>query len=905
MRPPRFARWCLRAIAPADERHEVLADLDDEFARRAAAGGPAGARAWYRRQARASVGPFAARRLAALSPAAASRGLAGDVRSALRALRAAPRFSVAVVAMLAIGIGCHTVVYAVVDALVLRPLPFGDRSARLITVHGTHPTLAQDWNDSGISYPDLIDLRRESASLEGLEAAIDRNVSISTGRDTERVLAASVTPGLLPMLGVSPAIGRGFEAADAAEPGFEQVVLLGHALWQSLLGGRADVIGTRVLMNGRPLTVVGVMPQGFNFPDGQQLWLPYRGSETDGRANRGLLAIGLLRDGVALGPGLQDLQAVAARLAARHPDTNRDWSLYAFPIRDYFVNGADVEQLLAAVSLLLLAACANVAGLVIARGVARHRELAVRAALGAPRGRLVRLIVAESALLAFAGGVIGLLVAQWGIRALVAWIPEPPPYWATPELDVRVAGFALLVTGGVALLSGLLPALRLSRVRGTGALSGTRLAGATAHRRLQQALVVGQVAMSLVLLVGAVLLGRSATQLFDADPGFDRHPIFSARFYMAGDRYDPIDARAQAVADVVRRVEAIPGVAAATATGSIPSDDGGEAIRIVVPGAGAGADALLGGQAVPVSPGFWRALDLRLVAGRTFTASEFSDGNAPVAIVNRRLADRLWPGADAVDREIVLDTDAGRLPLRIVGVAPDLVYEEFSEETPQSRLNLYVPYARAGWRTQSLLVRTTVSPGTISTAVRDAVRAVDPGFAVYDALTMDDRRAFNHWGDRFMGRTFWSFAIAAMLLACVGAYALSSYAVERRRREVGVRLAIGATRADVVRLFTGAGGRLALIGIGLGLPAAAGVARRLQGELFRTSAWAPDLWVAVPSALLVAVIAASYLPARRAAGTDPAITLREEGSGLGSQPRVSGSHKCVNEASATWPHTDL
>ena len=867
------------ALARADERAELVADLRDEARRRALQVGETAAARWHRRQLAASLAPLLLRRL---SPARFARALAGgalrDLRLAFRSLAAAPVFATSVVALLALAIGSHTIVYAVVDGELLRPLPFGDRSDRLITVHAVHPALSDDWDDAGMSYLDLVDVRAETSTLEAIDAVIDRNVSISTGAETQRVLAASMTPGLFGMLGVAPAMGRDFTDAHGAPPGFEQALILSHALWQSLTGGDPRIVGRTLRLNGREIPVVGVMPPGFAFPDGNQLWLPYRAEPTVRRTQRGLLAIGLLRADTSIAVGAAELQAVAARLASRHPDTNRDWSIHVLPIRRFFTSGGDERLLLAAVTLLLIGACANVVGLIVSRGLSRQAELTVRAALGAGRARLVRLLAIENAVLAIAGGAAGLLLARWGVSAFLAWTPEPPPYWALPAVDGRVVLVAVGVTAVVMLVAGVLPAIRIARVDAAGAvLPGARPSGATRGvRRLQHGLVVAQVAASFALLAGAVLVGRSATALLDADGGFDRDRLLSLRVYIPGDQYDPIAARAAAVDDLVRTIEALPGVRAVTATGAIPTDDGGADIRLRVPAGVAGSFDEIGAQLIPVTPSFWQTLGLTLAEGRTFTDSEAMDPETTAVIVNRRLAARLWPGAGAIDRTMqIADNVSGLVTLRIVGVAPDLVYEEFGEETAPSQLNVYVPYVRAGWRTQALLIRTAATPGDLADAVKQAIRRVDPGIAAYDVMTMDDRRAFNHWGDRFVGQLFQGFAAAALLLACIGAYAIAAYAVTQRTREIGVRIAIGAARGDILRLFLGSGVKTAITGAIVGAPLAVATARALEGGLFRVSPWDAGIWAALPVTLIAAVVLASYVPARRASRTDPARTLRQ------------------------------
>ncbi|HUR20962.1 MAG TPA: ADOP family duplicated permease [Vicinamibacterales bacterium] len=874
--------WWLRVLlviaADRDARADVLDALADEYPQRLAVGGASAAARWYRGQLLRSLAPLLARRMAQALRRSPFDGAWRDLRFACRSVATTPAFSLAIVLMLGVGIGAHSVVYAVYDGIMLRPLPYGERSARLITLHAVHPALAPHWDDSDMSYPDVLDVRQMTGTLEAVEAATGRNVSVSVGRETQRVLAASVTPGLFDMMGIAPAMGRTFHDNEGAAAGFESVAIISHALWQSICQGRADVIGQTVALNGRQVTVIGVMPRGFSFPDEHQMWLPYRGDPAAGRRNRGFITFGLMRSDATLDTTRGDLKRVADQLALQHSDSNRAWTIQAIPLRESYVsNGRNEATLLAAVSLLLLVACANVVGLLIARGLARQRELAVRAAMGAGRARLVRLLVLEVLLMALAGGALGLLLAASGIDALVNWSPEQPPYWATPRFDLRLVGFAAGLTALVGLVAGGIPALRISAsAPPAGLLSGARSASdAPAHRRLQRGLVVIQVAVGFALLVGAGLLVRSGQALVTADGGFDPDPLLSLRVYIAGDRYDPIEARANVVSEIVRRVSALPGVEAVGATSSIPTDDGGADVRLLPPSGDADSAAELGASAMSVTPAFWDALALSLVEGRGFTATEAADPQGDAVIVNRTLAKRLWPGTSALDQTFRLVTPTTTATVRVVGVAPDLVYEEFSEQTPQSQLNVYVPYVRTGARAQALLVR--VRPGAaVMPLIREEIRAIDPGLAVFDVMTMRERRGYNHWGDVFIGRTFSAFAVATLLLACIGAYGIAAFNVTYRRREIGVRLAVGATQGDVLRLFLSGALQLAAIGAAVGIPLALLTARALEASLFRVTPWEASIWLAPPLALMAVVLLASYLPARRASRVDPVTVLRTD-----------------------------
>jgi len=811
----------------------------------------------------------------------ARQGALADLLFAFRSLHKVPGFTIAAVVTLGLGIGAHSVVYAIVDAMLLRPLPFGDRSDRLVTLHSTHPTQATDWDNSELSYADLLDLRDQTAAFAGVEGVLNRNFSLTTSDEAARVLGASITPGLFEMLGVTPAMGRHFRQEDAAQPGFEPVVMLSHALWTRLYAADPAIVGTPIVVNTRAVTVVGVMPEGFLFPQQHQLWLPYAVDRTTGRANRSLIGVGLLKADATVGQAAADLDRVAAALATGHPDTNRDWGVHVMTLREFQVgDGKGLSAMLAAVSLLLLVACANVAGLLIARGVSRERELVTRAALGAGRGRLVRLLLAEAVVVSVVGGILGVGLAMWGLAAILGSIAETPAYWTEPRIDLRVIGSTAIVTMIVSMVAGLVPALRLSKVDISSAGSGTRsVVASLGHRRFQRGLVVAQVAVSFVLLVGATFLARSAIALQHADPGFDPAQILSGRFYIAGDAYDAPELRAAAVERIVKAVGTLPGVTVATATMSIPADDGGQPVLLKPEGIVAGGRDTLGVTAISTTAGLWDTLGLPLREGRTFTWTEVVDPASTVVLVNERLATRFWPGASALDRTVHTVNAGGAVTatLRVIGVTPNLVYEEFGETTPQAELNVYVPSGRSGGRTLAILARTSGDPASYSSAMREAVRSVDPSFATFDVMSMSERRRLTTWSERFLAGTFTGFAIAALLLACLGTYGLVAYAAAQRRREVGVRVAIGATRVDIVTLFMRGGAALGLFGVALGVPFGLLAARGLSEAdmLFAISPWEASIWLGVATALTGAVLLATLHPALRAGRIDPSEALRD------------------------------
>ena len=813
-----------------------------------------------------------------LLSSAAMDNFVHDLRYALRALRHRPGFTLTAILTLAVGIGANAAVFTMVDALLLKPMPFGDRSERVVSLHSTHPTQAEDWLDARLSLPDLEDIRRATRSMEDVAGYAGRSFTLSDG-EAERVRGGSVSPNLFTLLGVTPALGRHFTPDEAQPAGFEPAVILSHRLWQRRFGGDPSIVGKPMWLNQRAVTVIGVMPPGFRFPERDDLWVALRQDDAP-RDRRQVAGIGLLRPGVTL-PQLQaELDGLAASHAERHVATNRSWGLRAFAYRDVAVDRPGriaVFALMAAVALVLLIGCANLSNLLLAAGVARQREIAVRAAVGASRARIVRQMLLEGLLLALAGGVLGAALGRLGLESVVARWPEGLPYWVDLDLDFRVVGFLFLVVVATAAAFSLVPALRASRPDLVEQLKeGARSAGSADGRRLQNGLVVGQVALCLALLVGANLMIRTFLELQAADPGFDEASLASARLHLAGDAYDPLAAKAAFYRRALERLRAVPGVVSATATSSIPADDGGMPIRIVADGHAVEAGRETGAVMITTMPSLFETLGVGLDAGRTFTDGEAADASSPVAIVNRGLARRFWPDGSALGRRIGLVRPQGTTWLSIVGIAPEVQYEEFGEETAQSRLVVYVPYGHTGSRAMAFLVRGTGPAAALLAPVRQALAEVEPQSPVYEAFTMRDRRALTTWEQRFFGRAVGTFAVVALFLACLGVYGVLSCAVTSRTREIGVRMAVGAAPLDVLRLVAGQALALAGWGAALGLLLAAALGRLLGGILYGVSPHDP--WTLLGTALTLAavVLVSGVLPAQRAARIDPVEALRHD-----------------------------
>jgi predicted permease len=497
--------------------------------------------------------------------------------------------------------------------------------------------------------------------------------------------------------------------------------------------------------------------------------------------------------------------------------------------------------------------------------------------MGASRSRLLAHVLAESLVLSLTGAALGLLVSQWSLDFIRQSFPEELPFWLRFDLDVRVVLFAIGVALFTAITTGLLPALRAARASVMGDLKDNSrgMSLGPSAQRVQGGLAIVQVALCLALLVGANLMIRSFLALQNADLGFDHRPLLTARAYLAGDAYDDVNARAAFFTRAVATLRDLPGVQAVAATTSIPGDDGGGTVRLVVDGR-ATAEQDLPASSIAVTPGVFDAFGLRLLDGRTFTGAEASDPAARVTVVNARLAERLWPGESAVDRRIGIRTPTDVVWFRVIGVAPDVQYEEIGEETQASILNLYVPYALSGARTMAFIVHAQGSPSLLVQPLRDALRQLHAGLPLYEVMPMTERRRFTTWEQRFFGQMMGTFAAMALLLACVGVYALLSYAARRRTQEIGVRLALGARPSDVIRLFVRQGGVIAAGGLALGLVLALGLARTLSGTLWGVNALDIRLFAGMGAVLLVVVLAASYWPARQASRTDPIAALRTD-----------------------------
>jgi putative ABC transport system permease protein len=795
-----------------------------------------------------------------------------DVRYGLRTLARNPGFAALTIICLAVGIGVNSMMYSVVDSIV-RPLPFADPET-LVAVHEAQPSNGIEFG--GVSYEDLQDFRAQSRALSDLAAYTGRSLTFADTAEPERVNGTTTSWNLITMLGTHPLIGRQF-TPDDDRPGAPGVVLLSYGLWQRRYAGDPSIVGRSITVNGAPTTVIGVMPPRFEFPEKIEGWIPLAPLyHTSSRGSRALAAIGRLAPDRTLDQARQELSGIAARVAAEHQE-NTGWTTAVRSIDDELISKETrliIFTMMGAVSLVLLIACSNVANLLLARASVRHREMAVRAALGAGQGRIVRQLLTESILIALASMPLGVLLAHLGLKWLDRAIPpqEAVPYYIDWSLNRRVLLYTLSVSLVTGVLFGLAPSLHALRTSLQDSLKDRSGPGGS-RNRLRGSLVVAEIALSLVLLVGASLFVRSFLNLERTTAGFDTHPLLTMRFYMPGEVYDD-GAMKRRVEDIVRRVESLPGVVAATASNLVPLGSGGDEARAIPDGVsfapGEAPNIFLYG----VTPHFFPTLNVAMSAGRDFTDADGA-GKTGVAIVNQLMAKRLWPKTpNVVGERFRIVNEANDERLTVIGVVPDIKIDGIRERRPVPRA--FVSYAYSPARNTGLTIRATGAASAITQDVRQQIHHSDPALPVFNEQSMDELRALSYWQYRLFGWMFSIFGSIALLLASVGVYGVLAYAVSQRTQEIGVRMALGASRGDVFTLIVSQGAKLAAAGIALGALGALGITRVVKSLLYDVSATDPLSFAVTGLSLIAVALVASYVPARRATGVDPMIALRAE-----------------------------
>ena len=799
-----------------------------------------------------------------------------DTRVGLRSLRNNLAFTSTAVLTAALGIGVTAAIVSAAYAILVRALPYA-AADQLVAIYAENTI--RGWKGSNISHADFEAWRDQNRAFSSIGIwSWDTHTLSDDQNDAERVQGAEISPHLFQLLGVQPARGRLFLPGEDVY-GAHRVVLLGDQLWRRRFAADSAIVGKTITVDGRAYVVVGVMKPGFNFPDRGNMWVPFTMPQKEPHGNRVYAgAIGRLKPGVTVEQGRADLHRIDAELQKQFPEDNRGWRAEVIPMRDDLVG--DLRQplkvFLGGVALVLLMVCANVANLMLARSATRSREIAVRSALGASRARLGRQLMTESLLVAFIGGTLGVLIAWWGVRLLRFAFPgDVPPFFITLSLDSTTLVFVTAIALLTGLLFGVAPAFRGTKVNLNTALrDGARGAGQGLQRsRLRSGLVVAEVALSVVLMVGAMLLMRSYQKLEGTDLGFEERGILSARITLPGVNY-PNQAATQAFYHrLLERLSTIPGVTQVGAAQGIPFsgwDVQGEMIVEGAPPRKQGEELVSHFQSV--SPDFFKAIGVPLLKGRWLTASD-RDSLAPAVLINETMAREAFGAADPLGKRVRQAWQKDKWAT-VVGVIKD--YRHYRLPQPMGPATYFAYDAVPAWQ-QTVVIRTSRDdPNSLTPSFRDIVRGIDPKVAIYSVQTFEQVVSRSLWRQRLQGNVLGIFAALSLLLACIGLYGVISYAVAQRTRELGVRIALGATSQNVLLLVFGQSGRLVAAGVVTGLVGAYFAVGILTSLLYGVKPNDPTTFALVPAVLAVVALGAALVPALRASRVDPIIAMRAE-----------------------------
>jgi predicted permease len=806
--------------------------------------------------------------------------LLNDVRFAFRTLLKQPAFTAAVVATLALAIGASTAIFSVVEATLLRSLPFRtpERLAFLWGVAGPGRAVR------GASVIEVQDWARRTHTLQNIAIYDETSLNLRTTEGADRVQAEMVSASFFPMLGASAQRGRVFTPDQDRVPDAHAVAVISDAMWTTRFARDPQIVGRNVVLNETPFTIIGVMQpwfRGLSFDT--DVWFPammahVAGAPTDltDRGTRWLGAVGRLEDGVSMTTAQADMDRVAGELAAEFPRSNHDRGVQLSSLRTSYLGSTETVFLavFAAVSLLLLIACANVVGLQLVRASGRRREFALRIAIGADRGRLIQQLTVEGLVIALASAIVGLIVAQYALQALIALSPPGLlPNYATPTIDVVAFAFAFVVAVGCGVVFGLVPAIRSARVSLTESLKEGARGSATSTgggRRLgaQQFLVVGETAISLLLLVGAGLYVRSLANQLAVSPGFDPQNVLRARFSFPSSYSS--EARLQFLDRLQARLTALPSVRAVAFASDMPLAGSTDASFIYI----IDANQSVRYYRHAVTPDYFSTLHVRLVAGRTFTPNDRA-GMPLVVVINEATARRFWPGQQPVGKTIRLGSDSAP-PATIVGVVGDVRQRDLTTALTTSEPDVYLPLAQRASSSIHVAIRADRAPEALVAPVRHELARLDPTISLFGIQTLESLLTRQTASGRFASTVLGVFGIAALLLTGIGLYGVLAFTVALRRREIGIRMALGATNQRVSRVIVSQGLRLVLIGVMAGVVASLLLTRWIASQLYGITAHDPAVFAAVPLTMLGVAALASWLPARRAAQVDPQIALRSE-----------------------------
>lgn len=800
-----------------------------------------------------------------------------DIRYAVRGLIKRPGFTCIAVITLALGIGANSAIFSAVNALLLKPLDFPDLD-RVVAIWDKVPSRGVVHNE--VAMANYLDWRDQSQSFEQLALYRWWSTNLTGVDPPERIQGFLVTANFLDTLGIKPIMGRNFSQEDN-QPGKDAIAVITYSLWQRRFGGDPNIINKTITLNSVTRTVIGVMPERFNFPKGAEIYAPLALTPelTRSRGSHSYYVIGRLKRGISRDGAQADIDTITARLEKEYPETNTGLGANVYPIVKDTVRVYDTPLwvMMGAVGFVLLIACANVANLMLARASGRQKEIALRAALGASRWRIVRQLLTESVIVALLGGALGVLVAFWGIDALRVANPGDAakfvPGWYQLGINFPVLAFTLGLSLFSGLVFGLAPAWQASKPDLNNALKeGGRLTSAGSHR-LRSSLVVFEVALSLMLLVGAGLLARSFLVLLKTDAGFNPDQVLTMNLILPSAKYKEESQRGAFYRDLVQHVQVLPGVESAAAVNYLP-----------LGGSNSSDDYLVEGTPEPppgqenegryrvCTPGYFQTMEIPILKGRGFTEQD-KPGAQRVIVVNETLARKHWPGGDAIGKRIRFYGPIEKNPwMEIVGIVGDVKHELNLAVTPE----YYLPHEQDSWNAMVLVARTRLDPSSLAAPIRQQVWSIDKDQPVFDVYTMQQVRSLSVTPYSFSSVLLGIFAGVALLLAAVGIYGVMSFAVTQRTHEIGVRMALGARAGDVMKLVIQHGMVLALIGVGIGVAGAWGLTRFMEKLLVGVEPTDLLTFSAVSLFLLVAALLACYIPARRATKVDPLVALRYE-----------------------------
>lgn len=797
-----------------------------------------------------------------------------DIRYGIRMLAKRPGFTSVAIIALALGIGANTAVFSVINAILLRPLPFKDPE-RLVWVWGASINTGQ--GQRSVSPPDFLDFREQVESFESFSAMQNWSASLTGGGEPERITSARVSAGFFETLGVAPAYGRTF-TLDEERSGNDQVVIIGHGLWQRRFASNPSIIGESVMLNDKSYTIVGVMPADFKFPRDVELWAPitFHIPQTSVRRFHFLRPIARLKDGVSVEQAHAEMTSIARQLEQAYPDSNTDYGTRLVVLPEQIVGDMrpTLLMLLAAVAFVLLIACANVANLLLARAATRQKEIALRSALGASRFRVIRQLLTESVLLSIIGGALGLLIAYWGIEALVSLSPANIPRVKEVSIDGRVLGFTLFASVVTGIIFGLVPALQASHTNLSETLKeGGRSAGGGGRHRVRALLVVSEVALALVLLIGAGLMLRSFSRLSQVDPGFKPDNVLATQFSLTQAKYPKEEQRLTFLRQLVERVGSLAGVQAVGLVSELPMSGQNNDTRFKIEGRPKPPDSEGWNYANfrGASPDYFRALGIPLVKGRYFEEQD-RPGATNAIIISESFARDFFADEEPIGQHLTIDMGEP-VTGQIVGVVGTIRHQGIMANPWRE---MYLSYFQLPGSGGNLVVKAAADPAKLTAAIKNEVQSLDKDLPLYNTRTMEQLVSDSVAQPRFRTLLLGIFALVALVLAAVGIYGVMSYYVTQRTHEIGVRMALGAQASDVLKLVVKQGMWLALAGVGAGLIIAFFLTRVISSLLFGIGPTDPATFAAIALLLIAVALLASYIPARRATKVDPMIALRYE-----------------------------